>query len=111
MQEERSVGRRRKDDHRPPTTDHRAEPYTGVVGRRSSVVAPLAALALLAALFLGRQLYFGLSLVPFDLLPGTAPWRFYPHGGSPPWNPLLDSLQQYYPRRVLFDESLRAGYL
>jgi hypothetical protein len=66
---------------------------------------------LLVFLFLGRQLLFGQSLVPFDLLPGTTPWRLYAAPHAPPQNPLLDSLQQYYPRRVTFNRSLRAGYL
>jgi hypothetical protein len=78
---------------------------------RWSSVAVLLLLALLAALFLGRQLFFGLSLVPFDLLPGTTPWKQLHLNAPPPWNPLLDSLQQYYPRRVFFNESLRAGFL
>src|SRR5207248_9278886 len=64
-----------------------------------------------AAVFLGRQLFFGRSLVPFDLLPGTAPWKFHPGPRAELENPLLDSLQQYYPRRVTFNESVRGGHL
>ncbi len=66
---------------------------------------------LLSALFLSRQLFTGRSLVPFDLLPGTTPWKLHRPAREPPWNPLLDSLQQYYPRRVTFNDSVRRGHL
>ena len=53
----------------------------------------------------------GRAAFPFDLLPGTTPWKLYADHPPPVQNPLLDSLQQYYPRRVLFNASLRQGRL
>ncbi|MBI3911314.1 MAG: YfhO family protein [Armatimonadetes bacterium] len=79
--------------------------------RRLPHAAPLLVLLALPALLLARQLFGGLSLVPLDLIPHMSPWQDYLPGASPAHNPLLDSLQQYYPRRVYFQERVLAGEL
>lgn len=70
----------------------------------------------LVALFLTPYLFLGRSMLPLELIPVFQPWNA--HGrelwSSPPpavQNPLLDSLQQYYPRRVYMQEALRGGWL
>jgi hypothetical protein len=72
-------------------------------------------LAALVALFLFPYLFLGRSLVPFDLVPLFQPWARHAAElwGRPPdvYNPLLDPLQQYYPRRVFMTEALHAGWL
>jgi len=74
-------------------------------------LGPAALLALLPLLLLARQLIGGASLVPLDLLPAMSPWQDYLRGAPPAANPLLDSLQQYYPRRVFFHEAVLRGEL
>ncbi len=75
---------------------------------------PLALVALVA-LFLFPYVFLGRSLLPLDLIPIFQPWAKHARqlwGEIPPaFNPLLDAIQQYYPRRVLMTESLHAGTL
>ena len=73
------------------------------------------AAGLVAAALLAPHLVLGRSLVPLDMLPLFQPWRAHAgEPGIPPveiHNPLLDSVQQYYPRRVLFTRAVREGWL
>ena len=69
----------------------------------------------LIAIFLFPYLFLGRVLLPLELIPLFPP--FAQHAGEF-WgrapevqNPLLDALQQYYPRRVYFTEALRQGWL
>lgn len=91
--------------------------------RRSPAPAPRAAppwlvpalLVGAVSLFLAPYLFQGRSMVPLDLLGVMQPWaaharELWPEGVRV-HNPLLDSLQQYYPRRVYFQEALRGGWL
>lgn len=55
-------------------------------------------------------------MLPLELIPIFQPWAAHSRElwSSPPpavQNPLLDSLQQYYPRRVYMQEALRGGWL
>jgi hypothetical protein len=70
----------------------------------------------LVALFLTPYLFLGRSMLPLELVPVFQPWGAHAREiwSTPPpavQNPLLDSLQQYYPRRVYMQEALRGGWL
>lgn len=64
---------------------------------------------------LAPYLFLGKSMVPLEMLAIFEPWSSHPEvfGERPPdvWNPLLDSLQQYYPRRIHFHRSLGEGFI
>lgn len=64
---------------------------------------------------LAPYLFLGRSMAPLEMLSLFMPWNRYPEmlpgGPHEIWNPLLDSLQQYYPRRVHFQRSLMEGFL
>ena len=64
----------------------------------------LCALAAAPLLLLFPHILLGKSLVPLELLAILEPWRSHAGelwGRAPEVvNPLLDALQQYYPRRV-----------
>src|SRR3954451_21100959 len=80
----------------------------------ASLLPPLL-LAALAALFLAPYLFMGRSMLPLDLIPIFQPWARHARelwaGVPPAWNPLLDSLQQYYPRRLYVSQALHGGWL
>jgi len=83
------------------------------VGGRADRVWLLALLGL-TALFLAPYLLLGRVMVPLELLAVFQPWARHPEvlGRVPsPLNPLLDALQQYYPRREYFTGALREGWL
>ncbi len=88
-------------------------PPQGREGRRFPVIPLL--LVLLVALFLFPYVFLGRSLLPLDLIPVFQPWVRHARelwGSLPPaHNPLLDALQQYYPRRVHMQEALQGGWL
>lgn len=69
----------------------------------------------LVLLFLAPYVFLGRSMVPLDFLPVLQPWARHAGElwGSVPriHNPLLDSIQQYYPRRVYMREALSHGWL
>ncbi|MCC2671633.1 MAG: conserved rane protein of unknown function, partial [Armatimonadetes bacterium] len=69
----------------------------------------------LVTLFLAPYVFLGQSMVPMDLVPILQPWAAHARELWPTahevQNPLLDSLQQYYPRRVYMQEALRGGWL
>jgi hypothetical protein len=72
-------------------------------------------LVALAALFLFPYLFLGRCLLPLDLIPIFQPWaqhtrELWSHV-PPVHNPLLDALQQYYPRRVYMTGALHGGWL
>lgn len=76
----------------------------------------IAAMVAVIALFLEPYVFLGRSMLPLELLTIFQPWARHAGelwDGNPPavHNPLLDSLQQYYPRRVYFAEALRGGWL
>ncbi len=75
----------------------------------------LCALAAAPLLLLFPHILLGKSLVPLELLAILEPWRSHAGelwGRAPEVvNPLLDALQQYYPRRVYFTEAIREGWL
>jgi len=75
---------------------------------------PLLLIAATAA-FLAPYVFLGRSMVPLDLVPIFQPWAAHARElwGSVPTveNPLLDSVQQYYPRRVYMQEALGGGWL
>jgi hypothetical protein len=66
----------------------------------------LLAPVLLAALFLHPYVFAGRTLTPWTQHAADLWSEFYQLK-----TPLLDSLQQYYPRRVYFQEALRGGWL
>jgi len=83
--------------------------------RSRSLLYPLLLVGLVA-LFLTPYLLLGRSMLPLELIPVFQPWAAHAREiwSSPPpavQNPLLDSLQQYYPRRVYMQEALRGGWL
>jgi hypothetical protein len=82
--------------------------------QRADLLCPLA-LAALVAVFLSPYLILGRSMVPLDLIPIFQPWARHARELWPSvpevWNPLLDSIQQYYPRRVYMAEALAGGWL
>jgi len=83
--------------------------------RSRSLLYPLLLVGLVA-LFLAPYLFLGRSMLPLELVPVFQPWASHAREiwSSPPpavQNPLLDSLQQYYPRRVYMQEALRGGWL
>lgn len=75
----------------------------------------LAGLLLLTVAFLSPYLFLRRSMLPLELLAVFQPWASHPgvFGGEVPLahNPLLDTLQQYFPRRVYMTDALRAGWL
>lgn len=77
----------------------------------------LVLLALLGAvvLFLFPYLVLGRAMLPLELLAVFQPWASHREAFGadvpPAHNPLLDALQQYYPRRVYMTEALRGGWL
>ncbi len=72
-----------------------------------------ALLVVVALAFTAPYLFQGKSLTPLDLLPAFPPWSVHAKElgiqGLQAHNPQLDSIQQYYPRRVLFRQELAAG--
>lgn len=66
-------------------------------------------------LFLFPYLLLGKAMLPLELLAVFQPWASHPgaFGGEVPLahNPLLDTLQQYYPRRVYMTDALHQGWL
>ncbi|HEU4752856.1 MAG TPA: hypothetical protein VFU47_07080, partial [Armatimonadota bacterium] len=81
---------------------------------RRSLFAPLFLLAAILV-FLFPYLFLGRSMLPLDLIPLFQPWAAHARElwGTPPpvHNALLDSLQQYYPRRAYLTTALHAGWL
>lgn len=75
----------------------------------------LFALVALAALFLCKVLFLGQCLLPSDLLLLMSPWREHARELFPQfhqvYNPMLDVIQQYYPWRQFWAESVRHGVL
>ncbi|MFN3651661.1 MAG: YfhO family protein [Armatimonadota bacterium] len=87
---------------------------------RLRILAPVLLLVALPGAFLFPYLFLGRSMVPLDMLPGFQPWvrhaaSLWPAEvwtpGQLPHNPLLDSIQQYFPRRVYFSGALSGGWL
>lgn len=81
---------------------------------RPPFLYPLLLIAVTAA-FLAPYVFLGRSMLPLDLIPIFQPWASHTREL---WdvipsvnNPLLDSLQQYYPRRVYMREALSGGWL
>jgi hypothetical protein len=84
--------------------------------RRWADLAAVVGMAVVIALFLAPYVFLGRSMLPLELLTILQPWARHAGelwGGDAPTihNPLLDSLQQYYPRRVYFAEALWGGWL
>lgn len=75
----------------------------------------LLVLALLTGALLFPYLFQGRSLVPLEMVPLFQPWASHARdlwGTVPPvHNALLDSLQQYYPRRVYMSGALHDGWV
>jgi hypothetical protein len=75
---------------------------------------PLLLIAVTAA-FLAPYVFLGRSMLPLELVPVFQPWSAHARElwDSVPAvnNPLLDSLQQYCPRRVYMREALAGGWL
>lgn len=83
------------------------------LSRRQAWLIPLLLIGIVAG-FLHPYLFQGRSMLPLELVPRVQPWARHAaeHPPTPPVeNPLLDSLQQYYPRRVHFQRSLQQGRL
>ena len=78
------------------------------------LVPPLVPVALVV-LFLAPYVFGGRSMAPLELLAVFQPWAGHARAiwDSVPRveNPLLDALQQYFPRRVYMSEALRGGWL
>jgi hypothetical protein len=78
-------------------------------------LSPPLLLAALTALFLFPYVFLGRSMIPLELLAIFQPWTDHARElwgtVSPVENPLLDSIQQYYPRRVYMTDALREGWL
>lgn len=95
-------------------TDREAPPASPPPRDRSDGVLP-ALLVALVVVFLLPCLLPGRSMLPLDLIPLFQPWAGSARelwGEIPAaHNPLLDALQQYYPRRVYMSEALTAGWL
>jgi len=83
-------------------------------GSRAGAWAALL-LPLLAILFLYPYVFRGRIMLPLEILALCQPWTRHIGDlwGSVPstHNPLLDTLQQYYPRRVYMQEALQGGWL
>src|SRR5690242_4272663 len=96
-----------------PKTAPAASPSSSWQWRDAAAVAGMVAVI---AIFLAPYVFLGRSMLPLELLTIFQPWARHSAelwGGAAPavHNPLLDSLQQYYPRRVYFAEALRGGWL
>lgn len=89
----------------PPAADRRAA--------RAAFAGAALLIGFVVAL-LAPHLFQGRSLLPLELIPLFQPWARHARelwGEIPPvHNPLLDALQQYYPRRVYLAEALRGGW-
>lgn len=76
---------------------------------------PPVLLVLAAGLLLAPYLLGGRAMLPLELIPVFQPWARHRDSlalhAPPVENPLLDSLQQYYPRRVHFARGLAGGWL
>jgi hypothetical protein len=75
----------------------------------------LALLIIIAVALIHKVLFFGKVLLPADLLLVMTPWRYHARKLFPEFvrvhAPLLDVIQQYYPWRKFYSESLREGEL
>jgi hypothetical protein len=82
---------------------------------RSRTWPYVVALIGLVALFLFPYVFLGRSMLPLELLAIFQPWARHSRElwGDVPlaYNPLLDALQQYYPRRFTMTDSLHGGWL
>jgi hypothetical protein len=77
-------------------------------------LAPLLLVGLVA-LFLLPYVFLGRSMLPLELIRIFQPWASHPEAFTEPvppvHNALLDTLQQYFPRRVYMTEALAGGWL
>jgi len=75
----------------------------------------LALLVIIAVALIHKVLFFGKVLLPADLLLVMTPWRYHAKELFPEFvrvhAPLLDVIQQYYPWRKFYSESLKEGEL
>lgn len=79
-------------------------------------VWPYLLFAVLVCIFLWRPIFTGRALLPGDYLAQMSPWNAV--GGQrstvngPQWNPLQwDAISQFYPWRVFYARSMRAGHI
>lgn len=69
---------------------------------------------ILVCIFLWRPIFRGDALLPGDYLAQMSPWNSVTKPTSPPpqWNALQwDAIAQFYPWRVFYAESIRAGHI
>lgn len=72
---------------------------------------PYALFALLVCVFLWKPIFTGQALLPGDYLSKMAPWGG-PDKQASMWNPLQwDAIGQFYPWRVFYVRSMRAGHI
>ncbi|MCS7253014.1 MAG: YfhO family protein [Armatimonadetes bacterium] len=78
-------------------------------------LACIAVLVVIAVALIHHSLIGGKVLLPADLLLVMTPWRYHARQLFPQFRrvhaPLLDVIQQYYPWRKLYSESIRDGEL
>lgn len=75
---------------------------------------PHALFAVLVCIFLWRAIFTGVALLSGDYLAQMSPWNTVSKPSNPPpqWNPLQwDAIAQYYPWRVFYARSMRAGFI
>lgn len=79
-------------------------------------VWPYVLFAVLVCIFLWRPIFTGRALLPGDYLTQMSPWSTVDRRPSTvdhsQWNPLQwDAISQYYPWRVFYARSMRAGHI
>lgn len=75
---------------------------------------PYALFLILVLVFLWKPIFTGQALLPGDYLAQMKPWSSVLEAPdpAPQWNPLhWDAISQFYPWRVLYSRSIRAGHL
>jgi len=109
------VGERKKKLERGIVQPQAAKPVRALLFARLHTYAPTLVLIFLPTFLLWSVTFGGKTLAPVDLLLVMSPWRHFAAEKFPEFHavkaPLLDVVQQYFPWRKFYAESLRQGEL